>query len=517
MLKGVDLDKILDDGYGDAGFNDPVPDLGKDAAAKPAQGSKQASKRSAPPAVAAPVAPPKPKAPELPKPFQRPAVMGATAPPPEGIDDERYMITQALDEDARKKGYNSAEEYSKYLQQSGAYKTQEKDPEEMQLAPGIKKAPAYMPPGAYPGDRTKIGKEYKEEEMPPDPKPPSKESLLKTSYVKQSDKYGARPVEGSTITFRLSEEGNSIEAQIGGASLPWALEVTAKKMKIGDIMDVTGQGEYAFADEEEFSAGVERHWRFELISVGGKSMDKFKLDCDERIERANELRLQGNVMFKQNRLLRAMDYYERGSNLMDVLEAEDLGMPGHTDKKAAERNQRIWRCQQPLLLNWALILMKLNRWRDAERKCTEVLMDIEKENVKALFRRGQCNIHLGNHEQARTDLRRAAELDTSIGREVDREMLKVEEMQREADSQDRGFAQQVVGEFLKENDARSELPPPKEAPPPMAPEGGPLIGTLEAQKKAAEESGLDEESYMRQREAIYSQFLRHAPAPATGD
>jgi len=278
-------------------------------------------------------------------------------------------------------------------------------------------------------------------------------------------------------------------------------------------MEVTGHGEYAFADDEEFKPGTECKWRFELISVGGKPLDKFKLDCDERIERANMLRLRGNAMFKKNRFLRAMDYYERGSNLMDVLEAEELGMPGHKDKQAAERNERIWACQQPLLLNWALILMKLNQWREAERKCTEVLMDIEKECVKALFRRGQCNIHLGNHEQARTDLRRAAELDTSIAKEAERELRKVEDMQREADDQERGFAQQVVGEFLKENDTRSELPPPKEVTPPPAAAGGPpsLIDTLQAQKSCAERHDVDEDTYNRQREAIYNQFLRQGP------
>merc|ERR550525_446535 len=103
---------------------------------------------------------------------------------------------------------------------------------------------------------------------------------------------------------------------------------------------------------------------------------------------------------------------------MDVLEAEELGMPGHVDSKAAERNARTWQCQKPLLLNWALILIRLEKWVEAERKCTEVLMDIDKLCVKALYRRGVCNIHLGDQDQARTDLMRASELDTSIAPEV---------------------------------------------------------------------------------------------------
>ena len=42
------------------------------------------------------------------------------------------------------------------------------------------------------------------------------------------------------------------------------------------------------------------------------------------------------------------DYYERGSSLMDVLEAEDLGggmAASKIDKVAAEKNKKIWACQ----------------------------------------------------------------------------------------------------------------------------------------------------------------------------
>merc|ERR1719464_169971 len=145
MIQGADLDKIFKDDYGDAGFNDPVPDVLEEAVAvtkRPAEASKSLS-----------------------KPYARPAVLGATPPPPEGVDPAQYEVSMAMDEAARQKGYSNADEYNRYLQESGALK--QPDPQELQeetpLAPGIKKAPAYMPPGAYPGDRTKLGKDYDKE------------------------------------------------------------------------------------------------------------------------------------------------------------------------------------------------------------------------------------------------------------------------------------------------------------------------------------------------------------------
>jgi len=445
--------------------------------------------------------------------------LGATPPPPEGADPQTYEMNMALDQAAREKGYTSIEEYNKYLEQSGAFKApDEPDPNETPLAPGIKKAPAYMPPGAYPGDRTKLGKDYENSNTSLEPKLKPDRDGVETKFLKQSDRYDhSRPGDGTAITFRTAEGEEPRTAEVGSRSLPWALDATSRKMKVGDIVEVIGRGEHAFADDEAFKASAERRWRFELLSVQGKARDKFNMTTDERIEFADELRLRGNDLFKKRRILRAMDYYERGSALMDVLEAEELGMPGKVDKQAAERNSRIWQCQKPLLLNWALILMKLERWQEAERKCTEVLMDIEKLNVKALFRRGQCNIHLGNHEQARTDLDRAAELDTSIAQEVEREMVKVRQMQKEADKEDEGLAKKLVEGFVEASDPRSTAAVPSEAAPSAPAPGESLMEVLQAQEAAAEKDRVDEDTFCRQREAIYNQFLVTQPAACADD
>lgn len=229
------------------------------------------------------------------------------------------------------------------------------------------------------------------------------------------------------------------------------------------------------------------------------------MNADERIERANELRLHGNAMYKQGRLLRAVDYYERGSSLMDVLEAEDLGGMGKKDPVAADRNKRLWACSVPLCLNWALILMKQGRYREAERKCTEVLVDVEVLNVKALFRRGQCNLQLGNLNQARQDLYRAQELDTSIAGEVAAEIVKLEVLQKAVDDEERPHAQQIVQGYLASVDESAvDERCRKVAEPPQIDPSKTLPAMLEAQQEAAERDGIDEDTYRRQREAIYN-------------
>eukprot|EP00439_Symbiodinium_sp_Y106_P035570 s2248_g4.t1 len=257
-----------------------------------------------------------------------------------------------------------------------------------------------------------------------------------------------------------------------------------------------GIGEHALADEENTpseGSDLERRWRFEIATMRGNQHDKFRMSVDERIDMASRLRERGNAMLKRGRLQRAADYYERGSSLMDVIEAEDMGSMGgmdgmggmggmagmgggKKDEKAVANNKRIRECQKPILLNWALA-RRFRRdarscWQEAERKCAEVILDIDSSCVKALFRRGQCQVQLGNLEEAKKepntflvlnqDLLKARDLDDSIAADVDKELAKLKRQQKVLDRQDRGWAQKALEKGLA--DARSAASNGREKP-----------------------------------------------------
>jgi len=64
--------------------------------------------------------------------------------------------------------------------------------------------------------------------------------------------------------------------------------------------------------------------------------------------------------------------------------------------------------------------LKLERWGQAVENCSKVL-EIDKENVKALFRKGTANAKLKNFEQALKDLNAATKLspnDAAIKKEL---------------------------------------------------------------------------------------------------
>jgi len=76
----------------------------------------------------------------------------------------------------------------------------------------------------------------------------------------------------------------------------------------------------------------------------------------------------------------------------------------------------------PCHLNLAICCMKLKRWQQAVDNCTRVL-EIEKDNPKALFRRGTSYAELKMYDEAKSDLNAATKLnpkDPAIRKELQR-------------------------------------------------------------------------------------------------
>mmetsp|Transcript_14125 Transcript_14125/g.29577 ORF Transcript_14125/g.29577 Transcript_14125/m.29577 type:complete len:448 (-) Transcript_14125:73-1416(-) len=371
------------------------------------------------------------------------------------------------------------------------------------------------------------------------------DGLVELTFLVRCPGHGPRLVDGQEIAYR-TEAGEPLrEATIGGPELPWGLEVAARRgLQVGEVCEVLGRGEYALADMDQEAAPPEgRRWRFEVATVSGSGKSKFSLKADERIEWANELRERGNAMLKRGRILRAGDYYDRGSSLLDIIEAEDT-MPGKKDQKAVATNTRIRECQKPLLLNWGLVLTRQGKWETAERKFTEVLLDIDKHCVKALFRRGQCFAELSRCEEARHDLLHARDLDDAIAADVEKELAKVARKQKAIDSKSKGFMKKALAKGLSDSRSEKAATAPS-APAQLAqdddnegidchvkessttrlnpstggamaasdsdPNSSPLIERLKAQERAAMNDGVDEITWCRQREALYNSILRPTP------
>ncbi|XP_054811186.1 peptidyl-prolyl cis-trans isomerase FKBP42 isoform X2 [Prosopis cineraria] len=135
------------------------------------------------------------------------------------------------------------------------------------------------------------------------------------------------------------------------------------------------------------------------------------MTVEERIGVADRRKMDGNALFKEDKLEEAMQQYEMAIAYMgDDFMFQLFGK--YRDMALAVKN--------PCHLNMAACLIKLNRFDEAIGQCSLVLSEDE-NNVKALFRRGKARAALGQTDAAREDFLKAkkhAPEDKAIAKEL---------------------------------------------------------------------------------------------------
>ncbi|KAK8512217.1 hypothetical protein V6N13_097118 [Hibiscus sabdariffa] len=154
-------------------------------------------------------------------------------------------------------------------------------------------------------------------------------------------------------------------------------------------------------------------YEVELIGFDETKEGKARGDMtvEERIGAADRRKMDGNSLFKEDKLEEAMQQYEMAIAYMgDDFMFQLFGK--YRDMALAVKN--------PCHLNMAACLIKLKRYEEAIGHCSIVLSEDE-NNVKAMFRRGKARAELGQTDAAREDFQKAqkyAPEDKAIAREL---------------------------------------------------------------------------------------------------
>jgi FK506-binding protein 4/5 len=132
----------------------------------------------------------------------------------------------------------------------------------------------------------------------------------------------------------------------------------------------------------------------------------WELTVDDKLQLSNKRKAIGNIFFKQGQYSRSKKRYENALKLWQ--HEKDLN-----DLQKTEVNKLKIAC----LSNIAFVLIKEKQWNMVLEKTTEVLQ-LDKNNCKALFRRGQAYAYMGGHnEEALKDLELAKSNISQVGEE----------------------------------------------------------------------------------------------------
>ncbi|XP_022998458.1 peptidyl-prolyl cis-trans isomerase FKBP42 [Cucurbita maxima] len=196
------------------------------------------------------------------------------------------------------------------------------------------------------------------------------------------------------------------------------LSIGVASMKSGECALLHVGWELAYGKDGSFSFPnvppmADVLYEVELIGFDETKEGKARSDMtvEERIGAADRRKMDGNALFKEEKLEEAMQQYEMAIAYMgDDFMFQLFGK--YRDMALAVKN--------PCHLNMAACLIKLKRYEEAIAQCSMVLTEDE-NNIKALFRRGKARTELGQTDAAREDLlkaRKYAPEDKAITREL---------------------------------------------------------------------------------------------------
>ncbi|CAM8978839.1 unnamed protein product [Rhodiola kirilowii] len=280
-----------------------------------------------------------------------------------------------------------------------------------------------------------------------------KKVLKKT--LKEGEGY-ERPNDGSVVRLKMigklengtvflkkghDETEGLFEFKTDDEQVIDGLDKAVMKMKKGEVALVTVAPEYAFGSVESHQQlsvvppNSTVFYEVELVSFD-KEKESWDMSTEEKIQAAGQKKEEGNALFKAGKYERASKRYEKAAKYIEY----DTNFSDDEKKQAKALKVS---CN----LNNAACKLKLKEYKQAEKLCTKVL-DMESTNVKALYRRVQAYINLGDLDVAEFDIKKALELDPD-NRDVKKEYKILKEKMREYNKKQAQFYGNMFSKLSK--------------------------------------------------------------------
>lgn len=298
-----------------------------------------------------------------------------------------------------------------------------------------------------------------------------KDKKVMKKILKEGEGY-ERPDDGTVVQVKLigkledgtifvkkgHEEEPPFEFKIDEEQVIDGLDRAVKTMKKGEVALVTIQPEYAFGRSESqqdlatVPVNATVYYEVEMISFT-KEKESWDMNTQEKIEAAGKKKEEGNAWFKAGKYERASRRYEKAAKFIEYDSS-------FTDEEKQQSKVLKISCK----LNNAACKLKLKDYKEAEKLCSKVL-ELDGQNVKALYRRAQAYIQLVDLDLADIDIKRALEIDPD-NRDVKLEYKILKDKVREYNKKEAQFYSNIFAKMNKLEQTNSTMAA-KQDPMPM--------------------------------------------------
>ncbi|XP_060046282.1 peptidyl-prolyl cis-trans isomerase FKBP4 [Erinaceus europaeus] len=221
----------------------------------------------------------------------------------------------------------------------------------------------------------------------------------------------AKPNEGAIVEIALEGyfkdqvfDQRELRFEVGegeSLDLPCGLEKAIQRMEKGEKAIVYLKPSYAFgsAGKEKFQipAGAELKYEVYLKSFE-KAKESWEMSSEEKLEQSSMVKERGTAYFKEGRYKQASLQYKK---IVSWLEYES--------SFSGEDSQRAQSLRLASYLNLAMCHLKLQAYSAAIENCNKAL-ELDSNNEKGLFRRGEAHLAMNDFDLARADFQKVLQL-----------------------------------------------------------------------------------------------------------
>lgn len=264
------------------------------------------------------------------------------------------------------------------------------------------------------------------------------------------------PNDGATVDIHLTGECNGQVFEdrdvifcIGEGSehnICDGVERALEKFKIKEKSKLQIKSRYAFGSAGKPELNIPPNADLEYtITLNNfeKLKDFWTLDAPEKLAQASFFKEKGSRYFKEGK-------YELACKLYDKMNSYINSTAGFSEAEEVSVKD----LQKAMHLNLALCYLKLNRNLDARNECNSVL-EVDPDNEKALFRRGQSYMNLAEPEPAIKDFETVLKLDPKNSAAT-RGIQQCKDLLKKQRSQEKKIYANMFEKFAKHDKEKEE-------------------------------------------------------------
>jgi len=184
--------------------------------------------------------------------------------------------------------------------------------------------------------------------------------------------------------------------------LPEGVDKAIKRFHAGErsLVLLKSRWGYGSKGNAQFSIPPNAEVEFDITCKSfEKQKESWQMNEDEKLEESEKLKAKGTEHFQEGKYKLALSKYKR---LVDLLQHET-----HLEGEKKARRDALYHAAH---LNMALCFLKKNETAECIKHCEKVLEE-NKDNVKALYRRGQAYQHQNDFHEAVADYEQVLRLE----------------------------------------------------------------------------------------------------------